>query len=392
MLLTNAPSPYQVELLTAIDRRPGLRLEVRFMRDCSSAAPDAARGWSFSHRVLAGVGGSRRRDELRLHPRALWEAAFGRADCYVLSGLYTSLTFLGCAMLLTLRRKPWALWLERPRADGFRMRWMPVARLRRMGLVMRRWVLRCLLGSSSGTIAIGSAAVQAYTAVAPERARMMMLPYCCDVSRFARVDPAEVETVRNAHGLDGRFVFLFSGQMIQRKGVDTLLRAFEQVAHSRPNVALLLLGDGPERATYEAAVPPELADRVRFAGFRQQAELPAYFNAADVFVFASRHDGWGVVLNEACGAGLPIIASRETGAAHDLVADGESGRLFDAADVDALARCMAEYADAPQRAAAAGRASRRRVQRFSVARGAEQFQQHIQALIERPTRMERPCN
>src|SRR5881409_1629658 len=70
--------------------------------------------FGFSARTLSGIGPRWWRDEFRLHPRALWEAAFGHFDCYVLSGLYSSITFLTCALLLTLQGKPWLMWLERP--------------------------------------------------------------------------------------------------------------------------------------------------------------------------------------------------------------------------------------------------------------------------------------
>ena len=67
---------------------------------------------------MGGIGPLAWRDEVRLHPVALRECAFGRYDCYVLSGLWTSVTFLACAVVLWLRRRPWVLWLERPHSDG----------------------------------------------------------------------------------------------------------------------------------------------------------------------------------------------------------------------------------------------------------------------------------
>ncbi|MEX0742423.1 MAG: glycosyltransferase family 4 protein [Phycisphaeraceae bacterium] len=380
-LLTNAPSPYQVELLTAVERETGVELDVRFMRDQSAAAPGAAKAWAFSHRVLRGLFPSKLRDEFQIHPRALWETAFGRRDCYVLSGLYTSLTFLMCAMILIVRRKPWVLWLERPRGGQFRMKWASGSLLRKLGLGLRQKVLRTLLRWSHGTIAIGTAAVETYADIGADRAKLMMLPYCCDVSRFAQADESDLQAVRERHELIGKTVYLFSGQMIHRKGIDTLLAAFGRIAEGRDDLALLLLGDGLKRAEYEAAVPELLKAHVHFAGFRKQAELPAYFAAADVFAFPSRHDGWAVVINEACGASLPIVASHQTGAAWDLVIDGKNGFMFDAEDVDKLTEHLAYFAEHPESLAPFGRRSLERVQRFSVESGADQFQQHIQQVL-----------
>ena len=75
-LLTNAPSPYQAELFTAISARDDVRLSVRLMRDTSSSG--RAETSHFDSRTLAALAPATWRDELRLHPRAVWESACGR--------------------------------------------------------------------------------------------------------------------------------------------------------------------------------------------------------------------------------------------------------------------------------------------------------------------------
>jgi glycosyltransferase involved in cell wall biosynthesis len=373
-LLTNAPSPYQLELLSAVGRDTSVEIDVRFMRGESAAAPGGGRPWAFRSRVMAGLAPRRLRDELRLHPRAVWEAATGSHDCHVLSGLYTSATFLLCAAVLTARGKRWILWMERPRLGAYRMRWARGQWLRRAGLRLRNGLLRRLLRASHGTICMGTAAVEAYEKLGAERRKLYVLPYCCDVSRFRNPDPEAVGALRKEWRLEGKTVFLFSGQMIERKGVDVALRAFERIGAMRADVAFLLLGDGPLRAQLEASVAEDVRDRVHFAGFIEQARLPIFFGAADVFVFPSRHDGWGVVINEACGAGMPVIASKQTGAARDLVAENDNGFLVDAEDVAGFAERMREMADAPERRRALGAAAQRAVEQLSVEQGALRFQ------------------
>src|SRR5690606_33099677 len=123
LVLTNAPSPYQSELFSAIHAGSQCEIRVLFFRGLSSSG--SAVHAEYPHSVIRGYGPFRNRDEYRLHPRAISEALWGNHDCYVLSGLHTSLTFQICRMILILRRKPWCVWLERPHSQSRApFRWM----------------------------------------------------------------------------------------------------------------------------------------------------------------------------------------------------------------------------------------------------------------------------
>lgn len=378
-LLTNLPSPYQVELFRAIAAAGEVELEVRFMR-----APRTSLD-GFSHQVLTSPVPAFVRDEFRLHPHAIWEAARSKHDCYVLSGLYTSVTFLLCAAVLTVRRRPWAMWLERPRPRIDQRAWSPF----RLGSgwldIMRRAVLQLLLRSCHRVICIGSAAVEEYAEqFHVPRSKLLMLPYCCDTERYTNVPRDKVQAVKQRYDLKGKLVFLFSGQMIRRKGVDVLLSAFAQVAESERDIALLLLGDGPLLEELKEAVPQHLKAAVHFASFVEQSDLPAHFAAADVFVFPSRHDGWGVVVNEACAAGLPIIATKTTGAACDLVEDGASGFVIDADAIGQLISAMRFFVEHPEAIPRFGLRSRELVAPFHIDRAATAFSMHVQQTLGCP--------
>lgn len=372
-LLTNLPSPYQVELLSRVNRLENIELHVRFMRIPPNSALSSRAEAGLVYRELWGAAPKSWRDEVRLHPRAICEAAFGKFDCFILSGLYTSITFLICSAILTMRRKPWAVWLEQPRVDKYQVCWGRGRLSRRLLERTKHAAMRFLMRCTSRVMGMGTAALRAYQTLGATPEKLLLFPYCCNVERFALVDREHVARVRDRFQLEGKSVFLYSGQMIERKGVDTVLRAFERLAERHRNVALLLLGDGPSRNDYEKSVPPHLRSLVHFTGFLNQAELPAHFAAADVFVFASRHDGWGVVVNEACAAGLPIIVSRQTGAALDLVEEERNGYVLDCEDIDGFAERMAAFVENPQWIALFGQRSRERVQPFSTEQGAKRF-------------------
>jgi glycosyltransferase involved in cell wall biosynthesis len=174
---------------------------------------------------------------------------------------------------------------------------------------------------------------------------------------------------------------MFSGQMIERKGLHMLIEAFRRIARLRDNVALLLLGDGPHRADYQSIVPSEIRSRVHFAGHIPQNELPEHFAVADVFVFPSRHDGWGVVINEACAAALPVVTTHQTGAAYDLVEDGRSGFVLEHDDINGLADRLLRLIDDPALREKLGQRSRELVEPYSAENGAGLFIRHLRLIL-----------
>ncbi len=223
-------------------------LNVRFLRDSNDSVLHG------TSRIMSAQPGWLYRVEmkLRLHGGPIREAIFGQHDLFVLSGLYTSLTFLCCAWFLHCRGKRWALWWERPRARdprrGQSLLWQTIHAIKDS---IRSWLLR----SADLVIGIGTVAVTEYQAMGVSPDRLRMLPYSCDVSRFGQVDDTVRENERARFGWSNQLVLLFSGQMIHRKGVDVLLRAFERVARLHPDVVLRLLGDGEDRQHLEALVP-----------------------------------------------------------------------------------------------------------------------------------------
>src|SRR6185295_13276085 len=117
----------------------------------------------------------------------------------------------------------------------------------------------------------------------------------------------------------------------------TLLEAQARLERGAEAPWLVLVGDGPESKSLRELASARNLRRVRFAGSREPSELPGIYAAADLFVLPSRHEPWGVVVNEAMAAGLPVVLSDRVGAAPDLLVDGANGRLFPAGDAGRLA-------------------------------------------------------
>jgi L-malate glycosyltransferase len=138
-----------------------------------------------------------------------------------------------------------------------------------------------------------------------------------------------------------------------------LLHAFAEVAASRPDVDLLLAGDGPLRSDLERmAGELGISARVRFLGVRD--DVAALLQAADVFALTSVSEAASITLLEAMGSGLPVVVTN-VGGNPEIVIDGEHGYLVARGDAGAAAQRLGELLDDEARAHAMGEAGRNRV-------------------------------
>jgi len=166
-------------------------------------------------------------------------------------------------------------------------------------------------------------------------------------------------------------VIMFCGRLTPRKRPLDLIAAAERLPHS---VTTLFVGDGMLADRVRASLRPT---RGAVTGFVSQSELPSYYHAADILALPSESEPWGVVVNEAMATGaLPVVSDR-VGAAPDLV-EGV-GEVFASGDIpgmaDALSRALARIED-PQTKARV----RRHVDRYSVERTAEGYEQAVLAV------------
>jgi len=128
-----------------------------------------------------------------------------------------------------------------------------------------------------------------------------------------------------------QFDFLFCGRIEAAKSPLFALAVAQEVARRLGRkVKMLFVGTGTQEDDVKqaAATHPDLLD-VTFNGHAAQHELPALYRSARIFLFPTLADVWGVVANEACAAGLPILVSRHAGVAGELVVDGENGYVCD---------------------------------------------------------------
>lgn len=148
------------------------------------------------------------------------------------------------------------------------------------------------------------------------------------------------DDIRRRHGLEGKRVAIHVGRISYEKELDMVVRAMQRI-----DATLLVAGKGPAKADVEKLVEDlGLQDKVVFAGFVPDSELPAYYNAADIAVSASKFETQGLSILEAMASGKPV-ACRNGRAFAEIVHDGVNGYLFD--DVDGCVEAMERAFDAP---------------------------------------------
>jgi rhamnosyl/mannosyltransferase len=198
----------------------------------------------------------------------------------------------------------------------------------------------------------------------PFRSKVDVVPLGIDADRFAHRDEAAVRALRARLAPRSEIVLISVGRLRYYKGLDVALRALAELAD--PNVRLVLVGTGPMEDSLRAlANELSLGDRVLFAGEVSDADLPTWFQAADLYVSSASHrsEAFGISIVEAMACALPVVTT-ELGTGTSFVnRAGETGRVVAANDHRSLAAGIRDLvADAGLRARF-GAAARSRVER-----------------------------
>jgi UDP-glucose:(heptosyl)LPS alpha-1,3-glucosyltransferase len=184
---------------------------------------------------------------------------------------------------------------------------------------------------------------------------LSVIPHGVDARRFRPAyDALEKEAERRGYGLKCRdWVWLFVGEAT--KGVGTVIRQLEAF----PLARLLVVSRSPRAPYVELAHHLGVSERLIWHG--PDGEPERAYRAADVFVYPSEYDAFGMVVTEAMASGLPVVTSREIGAA-ELIQEGRNGLLIDPADAEGLEAAMRFLATQPERATALGSMARQSAQ------------------------------
>lgn len=314
-VLTDIPSPYQTEIFNEIVEADGCELHVGYLRGA-----DPARQWNQI---------DIRHESTMLDKESNSLSTVGELVSDSDLAVFNYYFHPQAERLITQRARqsrPWCFWGERP---GFRKpEWI--------GRLLRHWKLRPLYSSSAPIWGIGRFAVDQYKREFGPRRDYFNLPYFSNLERF------KIRRSTNGDSTSER-VFIYSGALILRKGVDVLAQSFEKLVRDGHKIRLRIVGDGPLCSGLQRSLSG-ISHRVDFVGFKDWKELPQQYAEAQILCVPSRYDGWGLVVPEGLAAGLPVIATDRMGAALEFVETDRNGWLVQAGDPGALTSAMTKAA------------------------------------------------
>ena len=217
-------------------------------------------------------------------------------------------------------------------------------------------IIRAIWGNASAVVAC-SDGLRELARETDSVVKMDVIPDGLDLGRFEPVQ-------RDAYPKKVRVLTI--GRLIPRKGFQFLIRALPQIIENAKthDFEIEIVGDGPYQGELlRLSEDLGVASHIRFTGSVPYAELPQKYRDADIFILPSLAEGMPLVVLEAMGTGLPIVASRVQGI-DELVVEDVNGALFDAGDVDGLARALVKLINAGEGRVEMGKASVERVKPY----------------------------
>jgi glycosyltransferase involved in cell wall biosynthesis len=247
-------------------------------------------------------------------------------------------------------------------------------------LALKKLFFECLKKLVDGVLPVGTLNAAYWRHYFGDEIPLFLMPYAVDndsiQKRSIEARAGRDELMRELNLDAGRPIILFASKLQHRKHCNDLLEAYKSLVNDwtgGPGPYLLIVGDGEERSALEEKVAFNGLNDVRFCGFRNQSELPRFFDISTVFVLPARHEPWGLIVNEVMNAGRAVIVSDDVGCQPDLITDGVEGYVYPAGDVSALIEALSRTLNSPEIAADMGRRALERIKTWS-------FEEDVHAL------------
>lgn len=332
LLVTNIPTPYRVPLFELLDRQfreNGWHLHVVF---CSSTyrrrkfEMDAA-NFKFQHSFLNGgtINSRENTESTYFLYRGLWKTLVKEKPDHIIVSGFSAATFQIYFWKL-IHGTTFTIW------SG------TIAQRKKTSSFIRQISRKTIAAFADSFIAYGMLARDYLTGIGVHPNKITIATNTVDTGFFKSKTEEERLKVQNT---SRPFTFTFIGYLVSRKEVDKIIDAASALSGNEIDYRILIIGDGEMKQMLEMKAQLAGQDkRIRFEGYKQKNELPAYLAQTDVFLFQTGFDIWGLVLNEAMAAGLPCIASTKAGATFDLIKNGETGFAVDFNETRQLTELM----------------------------------------------------
>ena len=244
---------------------------------------------------------------------------------------------------------------------------------RRVYSVLRHVLQRRFLDKLDGQIAVSQSCLRALEPYFQMNARI--IPNGIDLDTFSPGAPKLPKYD------DGRLNLLFLSRLEPRTGLDLMLQAFEIIKRQRPDVRLVVVGDGQRRSEYELMVPRASAHDVDFVG-PMLAERASYYRTADVYCAPISTASFGMTLLEAMATGTPIVATENDGY-RDLLGPDE-GILVPHGDPQHFANAILTLLANKDRRTKMGQAGLAKAAQYAWQKVTEQVVSFYEEILSRP--------
>jgi len=351
-LVVNEPPPYRIPVFNLLAAVPGVQLRVIF---CCRREPN--RFWDlpafeFDHVFLRERITTVHGRYIHNNPDVLLALSRFNPDVVVSNGFNP--THLYTLAWTLLRRKPYV-----PMTDGTLISEQNLSKLHKK-------IRQFTYARSASFIAASNGGVALYQQYGITRSHCFKSCLCIDNSRFDKA----------INATDKPYDFIFCGRIEPKKNAAFALQVAARTAQLLGRqLRIVFVGSGSEENAARR-LANQMAAQVEshFHGFASQRDLPALYQSARLFLFPTSADVWGVVANEACAAGLPVLVTPHAGVAGELVIDGLNGFICPL-DVAQWAERSASLLQDPQRLQSFGMQSRRLVEDY-------RFEQAAQGIID----------
>jgi len=249
---------------------------------------------------------------------------FGYAHIQMIFALFTSFIF----------RKRFLLYV-----DEFNNKW-PVGKLGFFKWVARETMRLFSFRYADAVLVCGRKGIESAVKAGCDQNKIYDFPYTVDLERILSDMPEEIPKQCLADMHSSRTVLFFSGRMIERKGLPSLLSALSGDDVGR-DWTLWIEGAGPEMESYIALVHEYgIADRCHFLGFCQYDLHSWLIRSSDIVIVPSLEDNWGIVVDEGLQLGKTVVSSDATGSGYDRIIDKTNGYIFPAGNSNVLAHLL----------------------------------------------------
>lgn len=212
------------------------------------------------------------------------------------------------------------------------------------------WV-KYILRHANGVVANSMFTKEGVRALGVSEEKILVVYPCPSILSSSSV--VDTHSLRLRYGLAGKKVLLSVGRLVERKGHAAVIDALPEIAKKISTIVYIIVGEGPcHSALMQRIQMKGLQGIVRMVGKIPDAELPSYFQIADIFVLPTKGnrgdvEGFGMVFVEAQTYGIPVIAGRSGGVPETLL-DGETGKLVDPEDVNIIAEAIIDLCSHPE--------------------------------------------